>query len=129
MASLSEQHFWAVYRVPETRKSELTGRRVARYGGRADPADSLGNLLELWSRDLVLSDWSDRKRFAAICYRKSTLTAREAAGMAGLSVAELRDTSVPQGPPWVLESPRTAGTIRIVYEGYRADRAERTSRR
>ena len=124
---MSEQHFWSVYRSSESKKGELAEQRVARYGGRADPADSLGNLLELWSRDQVLRDWSDRKRFAAICYRRSTLTVREAAGMAGLSVAELRDTSVPQGPPWVLDSPRTAGRIRIVYEGYRADRAERTS--
>ena len=97
------------------------GTEVAVYAGRTPDDELLGKLLAMWSREVRMDEWSDRRRFAALCARESTLTVPEAAGMTGLESDEVREVPLSDGPPWELDNPHQTGRVRVIKETGRPD--------
>ena len=117
----TDRHRWAAREIADSETADTDGEVLAYYTGQNSKAELLMKFATMWTRNLNRADWADRREFAAICYRKSTLTVREAAGITGCTVEEVCETTVPEGPPWTLSDPYAGDAVKIVHEEKNSD--------
>jgi hypothetical protein len=78
------------------------------HGFASAPTDSesaLGMVLLMLVDENRTDEWDDSQKCAAIARDHSDLSVREIAGLLGMSVMEVHQTSAVDGPPWTLTHP------------------------
>ena len=80
----------------------------------ASSAKLLGDLLAMWSRDLQLQDWEDRKRMAWVAVEHSDLDDVEIWCIFQTDLEGLPDCG---DPPWSFSHPLEDGSVTLYSEG------------